>query len=282
MSIIRVNKNKDYTVMSNFHLKDKRLSLKAKGLLSVMLSLPKNWDYSIAGLVAISKESESCIKAILDELKKFNYLKIIKLMPDKTESGRIEYIYDIYEKPKQEDKKQEVENQPLEFQPLEIQALENQGQYNTNNKLLNNKLLNNKLLINNTNKNTSNNINSDLENLIDNFSSNIHSITPFELEKIKSWLNVFDCSILNKAIEIATLNNIKTMNYIEGILRIWQSNNFKSLADIENYIDSKNQRKIEKNKKQDEPTEWFNKKLTSEISESESQEMEDLLNSFIS
>lgn len=278
MSIIRVNKNKNYTVMSNFHLKDKRLSLKAKGLLSVMLSLPKNWDYSIAGLVAISKESQSCIKSILDELKKFNYLKITKLMPDKTESGRIEYIYDIYEKPKQEDKKQEVENQPLEFQPLEIQALENQGQYNTNNKLLNNKLLNNKLLINNTN----NNISSDLENLIDNFSSNIHSITPFELEKIKSWLNVFDCSILNKAIEIATLNNIKTMNYIEGILRIWQSNNFKSLADIENYIDSKNQRKIEKNKKQDEPTEWFNKKLTSEITESESQEMEDLLNSFIS
>ena len=281
MSIIRVNKNKDYTVISNFHLKDKRLSLKAKGLLSVMLSLPKNWDYSIAGLVTISKESESCIKAILDELKKFNYLKIIKLMPDKTESGRIEYIYDIYEKPKQEDKKQEVENQPLEFQPLEIQALENQGQYNTNNKLLNNKLLNNKLLINNTNKNTSSNINSDLENIIDNFSSNIHSITPFELEKIKSWLNVFDCSILNKAIEIATLNNIKTMNYIEGILRIWQSNNFKSLADIENYIDSKNQRKIEKNKKQDEPTEWFNKKITDEINESESQEMEDLLNSII-
>ena len=276
MSIIRVNKNKDYTVMSNFHLKDKRLSLKAKGLLSVMLSLPKNWDYSIAGLVTISKESESCIKAILDELKKFNYLKITKLMPDKTESGRIEYIYDIYEKPKQEDKKQEVENQPLEFQPLEIQALENQGQYNTNNKLLNNKLL-----INNTNKNTSNNINSDLENIIDNFSSNIHSITPFELEKIKSWLNVFDCSILNKAIEIATLNNVKTMNYIEGILRIWQSNNFKSLADIENYIDSKNQRKIEKNKKLDEPTEWFNEKITDEINESESQEMEDLLNSII-
>lgn len=272
MSIIRVNKNKNYTVMSNFHLKDKRLSLKAKGLLSVMLSLPKNWDYSIAGLVAISKESQSCIKSILDELKKFNYLKITKLMPDKTESGRIEYIYDIYEKPKQEDKKQEVENQPLEFQPLEIQALENQGQYNTNNKLLNNKSL-----INNTN----NNISSDLENLIDNFSSNIHSITPFELEKIKSWLNVFDCSILNKAIEIATLNNIKTMNYIEGILRIWQSNNFKSLADIENYIDSKNQRKIEKNKKQDKPTEWFNEKITDEINENESQEMEDLLNSII-
>ena len=150
-----------------------------------------------------------------------------------------------------------------------------------NNINMNNINMNNNI-ITTTNNNIYNNINSDLENLIDNFSSNIHSITPFELEKIKSWLNVFDCSILNKAIEIATLNNIKTMNYIEGILRIWQSNNFKTLTDIENYIDSKNQRKIEKNKKQDEPTEWFNKKLTSEISEGESQEMEDLLNSFIS
>ena len=145
---------------------------------------------------------------------------------------------------------------------------------------MNNINMNNNI-ITTTNNNIYNNINSDLENLIDNFSSNIHSITPFELEKIKSWLNVFDCSILNKAIEIATLNNIKTMNYIEGILRIWQSNNFKSLADIENYIDSKNQRKIEKNKKLDEPTEWFNEKITDEINESESQEMEDLLNSII-
>ena len=145
---------------------------------------------------------------------------------------------------------------------------------------MNNINMNNNI-ITTTNNNIYNNINSDLENIIDNFSSNIHSITPFELEKIKSWLNVFDCSILNKAIEIATLNNIKTMNYIEGILRIWQSNNFKSLADIENYIDSKNQWKIEKNKKQDEPTEWFNKKITDEINENESQEMEDLLNSII-
>ena len=149
-----------------------------------------------------------------------------------------------------------------------------------NNTSMNNINMNNNI-ITTTNNSIYNNINSDLENIIDNFSSNIHSITPFELEKIKSWLNVFDGSILNKAIEIATLNNIKTMNYIEGILRIWKSNNFKSLADIENYIDSKNQRKIEKNKKQDEPTEWFNEKITDEINESESQEMEDLLNSII-
>lgn len=129
--IIRVNKTKDYTVMSNYHLKDKNLSLKAKGLLSVMLSLPDNWEYSISGLVKISKENETAITTALKELKQYNYLKITRLTPDKTDTGRIEYIYDIYEQPT---KKQDLENLGLE-----IQGLENQRQYNTNNKITNNK-----------------------------------------------------------------------------------------------------------------------------------------------
>ena len=57
MAIFRVNKNKDYTVMSNYHLRDKNMSFKAKGLLSVMLSLPDDWDYSIKGIISISKEN---------------------------------------------------------------------------------------------------------------------------------------------------------------------------------------------------------------------------------
>ena len=138
MSIIRINKTKNYTVISNRHFKEKEMSLKAKGLLSQMLSLPDNWDYSIAGLVAINKENESAIKSTLDELKEFGYLKVTKLMPNETDSGRIEYIYDIYEEPKQEDKKQGVENLGVEFQ-----GVENQGQYNTNNKITNDKVCNN-------------------------------------------------------------------------------------------------------------------------------------------
>lgn len=128
MSVIRVNKTKDYTVMSNHHLKNMNLSLKAKGLLSQMLSLPDDWDYSIAGLAAINKENESSIKSALGELKQEGYLTITKLMPDETGSGRIEYIYDIFEQPqKQEGKKQGVEIQPLEILPVEIQPVENQG-----------------------------------------------------------------------------------------------------------------------------------------------------------
>ena len=139
MAIFRINKNKDYTTMSNIHLKDKRISLKAKGLLSQMLSLPDDWNYSIKGLVAINKEEETSIKTTLKELQRFKYLIITKQLPNETSSGRIEYIYDIFEKPKQDSEKQEVENLGVEFL-----GVENQVQYNTNNKILNNKILKNK------------------------------------------------------------------------------------------------------------------------------------------
>lgn len=112
----RVNKTSNYTVMSNTHLREKNMTLRAKGLLSVMLSLPENWDYSIAGLAAINAESENIIKQSLDELKRFGYLVVTKLTPRQTESGRYEYIYDIYEQPQ---KIQGVEKQGVEFQGLE-------------------------------------------------------------------------------------------------------------------------------------------------------------------
>lgn len=128
MSVFRINKTKDYTIMSNSHLKEKEMSLKGKGLLSVMLSLPDSWDYSINGLVAISKENQTAIENTLKELKAFGYLRVDKIMPDKSKSGRIEYVYNIFETPqKQEDKKQGVENLPLE-----IQGVENRPQLNTN------------------------------------------------------------------------------------------------------------------------------------------------------
>lgn len=123
MAVIRVNKTSNFTVMSNFHLRDKRLSLKAKGLLSVMLSLSEEWNYSIAGLVAISKENETAVRSTLDELKKYRYLIVTKRMPNETISGRIEYEYDIYEQPQD---KLELENQWVENQ-----WVENQGQLNT-------------------------------------------------------------------------------------------------------------------------------------------------------
>ena len=146
MSVVRVNKTKDFTVMSNYHLRDKNLSLKSKGLLSQMLSLPENWDYTIAGLAEINKENATAIKSALDELSKFGYLQVHKLLPNQTESGRYEYIYDIYEVPMLQentndteryktlvkDIKQEQEKQGIEILGVEFLGIENQAQLNTN------------------------------------------------------------------------------------------------------------------------------------------------------
>ena len=134
MAIFRVNKTNDYTVLSNYHFKEKNMSLKAKGLLSLMLSLPDDWDYSIDGLVNLSKDGYDGVKAGLDELKQHGHLSVEKKFPNETKSGRIEYIYNVFEKPqkkKQDPEKQDLENLPLEFLPLEFQGLENQGQLNT-------------------------------------------------------------------------------------------------------------------------------------------------------
>ena len=78
MAVFKINKTKDYTVMSNHHLKETEMSLKAKGLLSVMLSLPETWDYSIIGLVAICKENESAINSTLKELAISKYSKEVR------------------------------------------------------------------------------------------------------------------------------------------------------------------------------------------------------------
>ena len=144
--IFRVNKTSDYVVMSNRHFREKNMSLKAKGLLSEMLSLPDDWDYSIAGLAAINKESVTSIKSALAELQEFGYLKIEKIYPDKSNSGRIEYIYNVYEYPQN----QVVDNQPIEKQGVEKQGVENQplenhSQYNIKKQNINNKNINNKV-----------------------------------------------------------------------------------------------------------------------------------------
>lgn len=149
--IFRVNKTSDYVVMSNRHFREKQMSLKAKGLLSEMLSLPDDWDYSIAGLAAINKESVASIKTALAELQDFGYLIIEKIYPDKSSSGRIEYIYNVYEYPQnqvvdnQPIEKQEIEKQGVENQPLENQSVENRMQYNNKKQNINNKNINNKV-----------------------------------------------------------------------------------------------------------------------------------------
>jgi predicted transcriptional regulator len=131
VAVFRVHKTDNYTVMSNHHLRNKELSLKAKGLLSVILSLPDTWKYSIAGLAAICKEGTTAVKSALDELESAGYVVVTKMYPGQTESGRIEYAYDIYEKPQM---KQGIGNLGVECQGVENQAQLSIDKSNTYNK----------------------------------------------------------------------------------------------------------------------------------------------------
>lgn len=112
MAVFRLKKNNNYTCMSNYHLRDTTISLKAIGLLSKMLSLPDNWDYSFNGLVAICKENKSSIRSVINELKEHKYIEIIEERDDK---GHYQYIYNVYEKPKTEN--QTTDNQKSDNVP---------------------------------------------------------------------------------------------------------------------------------------------------------------------
>ncbi|MCI8347393.1 MAG: helix-turn-helix domain-containing protein [Bacilli bacterium] len=128
MSVFKIEKTKDFTIMSNYHLRDRNLSFKAKGLLSFMLSLPPDWDYSLKGLCAISKENRDAIRSTLKELQDNHYLEIEKVRGNK---GYFEYNYLIYEKPHIIDRDNES-SPDMENPPLDNPNMEEQLQINTN------------------------------------------------------------------------------------------------------------------------------------------------------
>ncbi|MCL2053023.1 MAG: DUF6017 domain-containing protein [Oscillospiraceae bacterium] len=126
MSVFRVEKTKDYTVMSNYHLKDKSLSLKGKGLLSLMLSLPPEWDYSLAGLAYICKDGIDSVRSAVSELEKLGYLTKIRIRNEKGQLTETEYT--IYEAPASVQPK--LENPMLDKPRRGKPVLENPTQYN--------------------------------------------------------------------------------------------------------------------------------------------------------
>lgn len=143
MAVARVHKSKDYTVMSNYHFREKEMSLKAKGLLSLMLSLPDNWDYSIAGLVTLSKDGKDSVMTALQEIEQFGYLKRTRINDEKGQFAG--YDYDIYESPVAAIPN--TENPDAGIPYAENPNTENPPQLNTyisSTKELNNKKLNNK------------------------------------------------------------------------------------------------------------------------------------------
>ena len=136
MAVFRIEKTRDYTVMSNHHLRDKSLSLKAKGLLSLMLSLPEEWDYTTKGLARICKDGVDSICAGVRELEEHGYVIRQRVRNANGQLGAIEYT--ILEKPRQpEPGKPERENPVLDNPEQASPVLgdpeqENPAQLNTN------------------------------------------------------------------------------------------------------------------------------------------------------
>ena len=94
MAVFRIEKTRDYTVMSNHHLKDRTLTLKSKGLLSMMLSLPDEWNYTTRGLAAICREGVDSIGAALKELETHGYIRRTQLRDEKGKITDVQYVMD--------------------------------------------------------------------------------------------------------------------------------------------------------------------------------------------
>ena len=139
MAVFRVEKTRDYLVMAKYHLKDRGLSLKSKGLLTIILSLPEEWDYTLAGLAHICKDGISSIRTTIMELEENGYLVRRRLRNEKGHFVNTEYI--IHEKPtcaKVVDNSPAICEKPMHRNPilteptLEKRMLENCTQLNTN------------------------------------------------------------------------------------------------------------------------------------------------------
>lgn len=128
MAIFRVKKTRDFTIMSNHHLRDKKLSLKAKGLLSLILSLPEDWDYTLKGLSYICKEGVDAVRMAVKELEDAGYIERRRFRNERGQLKSIEYI--IYEVPETEEdtieepKSENTAQEPVFCQPISEKSIE--------------------------------------------------------------------------------------------------------------------------------------------------------------
>ena len=132
MAVFRIEKTRDYTVMANHHLRNTKLSLKAKGLLSLMLSLPENWDYTTRGLAKICKDGVDSICSAVNELEEHGYVRRERIRNAKGQLTDIQYT--ILERPEPPLPEQEIpkqENPVLGNPDLEEPEQENPAQLNT-------------------------------------------------------------------------------------------------------------------------------------------------------
>ena len=205
MSVYRVHKTDNFTTINNYLIKDKNLTLKDKGMMLLLLSLPNDWNFSVMGLQTICREAKNTINDILNHLEELEYLERNKVYVN----GKIkEWRYDIYEIPKTLYRNfQDIEN--VDIEKLDI---ENCTQLNTNK--LNKEKLNTKK-VNNTNN-----------TLFDLLQENGFSITPLQYEVVSGWS---DNDLTRYAIKKAVLNNKFNINYINKILFSYEKENIKTV-----------------------------------------------------
>lgn len=188
------NKRSNFTIIDNNIVRNKELTLKGKGMMLVLLSLPDGWEFTEMGLVAILKEGRDAVRATLQELEKFGYLHRKRLRDDKGKMAGTEYI--VNEIP--------VLDNPTYEKPI----YENTTQLN-------------KEELNKEELNNSNNNNDKETEIFNLYQQEIGIPSQMIIERVKYWVDEYDIDWIKKAIEVSVMNNKRNASYIEGILKRW-------------------------------------------------------------
>ena len=211
MSVIRTVKNENYTTMCNTHLRDKNLSLKAKGLLSMMLSLPDKWHYSVKGLEGICKESKNTINSVLNELEDNNYL----VRRRRYCNGKIsEWEYIIFENNENhEEELLHLKNEDIENEDIENEDIENRDVYKITKELNTKELNTNEYKEKNIKKESVNSViseyteNKDLQDALHGFvDMRTKARKPLTVRAMKLSLNELDKLAVDDVTKIAIVN----------------------------------------------------------------------------
>lgn len=219
MAVIRTIKNENYTTMCNTHLRDKNLSLKAKGLLSMMLSLPDKWHYSVKGLEGICKESKNTINSVLNELEDNNYL----VRRRRYRNGKIsEWEYIIFENNENHDEELlHLKNEDIENEDIEIQDIENRDVYKITKELNTKELNTNEYKEKNIKKESVNSViseyteNKDLQDALHDFvDMRTKARKPLTVRAMKLSLNELDKLAVDDMTKIAIVNQSIMHNWL--------------------------------------------------------------------
>ena len=208
MAVFRKVKKTDFTVIDNNIFKNKTLTLKAKGMICTMLSLPDDWNFSEEGLAELSDDSRTTIRSTLKELMEYGYLTRKQL---KDKNGKfINSLYTIYEEP--------LYQKPTTEKPISEKI---------HNKELSNKELSNKTI-------------TTTDTIFDLLEQNGFMLTPIQYEVVSKWN---DDELTRYAIKKAVLNNKFNINYIDKILYSYQKQNIKTVEQaVENDEEFNNKR----------------------------------------